>query len=133
MAHKKSRDLETAASADTPQLATDSVRPDGADVLIAVRAKPRAHADSIEPEKDGAWPVSVRAAPSEGAANAAVLVLVARALERPASTCSVHRGRRGRDKVVRAAGLDAETARAKLQRFASVSPSRAVSRRQDGP
>ena len=97
---------------------SNSIRQDGASVLISVRARPRAHGERIEPEREGAWPISVRAAPSEGAANEAVLKLLARALGRPARTCSVWRGQRGREETVRVESMDVQAARLKLEEFA---------------
>jgi uncharacterized protein YggU (UPF0235/DUF167 family) len=96
------------------------VRQDGSDVLIAVRARPRAHAEKIEAQRDDAWPISVRAAPSEGAANGAIESLLARVLGRAPSTCSVARGHRSRDKVVRVQNMDAEDARRALEAIARI-------------
>lgn len=99
---------------------TTSVREDGTAVLISVRARPRAHINSLQPEREGAWPVSVRAAASEGVANAAVLAVLARAVGRPPSTCSLWRGARSRDKVVRVEAMSASEARARLEKFVGV-------------
>jgi uncharacterized protein YggU (UPF0235/DUF167 family) len=93
-----------------------SIHEDGTDALIALRVKPRAHSNSIGAEQDGAWSLSVRALASEGAANAAVVELVARTLGVAKSTCSLERGHKSRDKMVRVRNLSCESARERLRK-----------------
>jgi uncharacterized protein YggU (UPF0235/DUF167 family) len=83
-----------------------------AGVLLPVRVKPRGRANAVEGVRHGALLVSVTAAPAEGAANAALIEVLADFLNRARSTLSIARGHKARDKVVLAAGLDAEMMRA---------------------
>lgn len=77
------------------------------DGLIALRVTPGASADSVALDRtpDGAPLLRVRvtAPPVDGAANAAVLKLLARALGAPKSALRIERGAGGRDKLVRLA------------------------------
>jgi uncharacterized protein len=88
---------------------------DTKDTLIRVRVQPRASRDEILGWRaDDVLAVRVTAAPVEGQANAAVARVVATALGLPRSAVTVARGERGRDKVLRVAGLGAEQVRARL-------------------
>lgn len=89
-----------------------SRRPEG--VLLHLRVQPRASRDEILGWQDGVLRVRVAASPVEGAANAAVLALVSRALDVAPSTVAVVRGVRGRDKLVRVAGLTEADVRTRL-------------------
>ena len=89
-----------------------SRRPEGA--LLHLRVQPRASRDEILGWQDGVLRVRVAASPVEGAANAAVLALVSRALDVAPSTVAVVRGVRGRDKLVRVAGLTEADVRTRL-------------------
>ncbi|WP_333833020.1 DUF167 domain-containing protein [Rubrimonas sp.] len=75
--------------------------------LIAIRVIPGASADAVAldrtPEGAPLLRVRVTAPPAEGAANAAVLKLLARAFGAPKSALSIERGASGRDKLVRLA------------------------------
>jgi uncharacterized protein (TIGR00251 family) len=85
------------------------------DTLVRVRVQPRASRDEILGWRaDNVLGVRVTAAPVEGQASAAVARLVATALGLPRSAVTVVRGERGRDKVLRVAGLSAEEVRARL-------------------
>lgn len=74
--------------------------------MLAVRVQPRASRDAIVGWQEGSLRVRVTAPPVEGEANLAVARLLARALGVAPSAVSVIRGARGRDKLVRIAGLD---------------------------
>jgi uncharacterized protein len=66
-----------------------------------VRLSPRAMVDRIVGiEQDGALHVSVRAAPADGAANAALLQVLATALDVPRSALSIAAGATGRRKLI---------------------------------
>lgn len=80
---------------------------------IAVRLTPRADADRIEGPAAGALRVRVTAAPVEGAANEALIRLLARALDVPRSRIRVLRGATGRDKLVEVDDVDPATVRAR--------------------
>lgn len=76
---------------------------------IALRVTPNARADAIEGatlRADGACVLKLRvtAPPDKGAANAAVIALLARALGRPKSTLTLQSGQTGRAKVILVAG-----------------------------
>ena len=66
---------------------------------LALRVTPGARAESLE-LGDGRVLVKVRARPHDGAANAAVLALLAEALGVPTSRLRMLRGATGRDKLV---------------------------------
>ena len=53
------------------------------------------------------WKIRVAAPPDRGAANRAVLDLVARTLRVPASTVTLVSGQASRDKIVELSGIDA--------------------------
>jgi uncharacterized protein (TIGR00251 family) len=80
-----------------------------------VRVQPRApRSEIVGWRADGTLSVRVAAPPVEGRANAALAALLAGALDlRPASV-TVERGGRGRDKLVRIAGLTAAEVRQRI-------------------
>jgi uncharacterized protein len=83
------------------------VRAAGAAVTFPVRVKPRAARDEIAGERAGALIVRLTSPPVEGAANAALCRLLARALGIAPSRVELLRGTTGRDKLVRVTGADA--------------------------
>jgi uncharacterized protein (TIGR00251 family) len=71
-----------------------------------VRVQPRApRSEIVGWRADGTLSVRVAAPPVEGQANAALVALLAGALDLRPSAVTVERGTRGRDKLVRVAGL----------------------------
>jgi len=76
--------------------------------------QPRASRDEILGWQDGVLRVRVAAPPVEGAANTAVVALVARALGVRPSAVRVVRGERGRDKWLSVDGLTAAAIRERL-------------------
>lgn len=70
-----------------------------ADGHLRARVTPGARTESIAVEGDRLL-VKVRAKPTDGAANAAVEKLVARALGVPTSRCRIVRGATSREKVL---------------------------------
>ena len=71
-----------------------------------MRVQPRApRSEIVGWRADGTLSVRVAAPPVEGQANAAVVALLAGALGVRPSAVTVERGARGRDKLVRVAGL----------------------------
>jgi len=70
-----------------------------------VRLQPRAGADEIVGERDGALLVRVRAPPVDGRANEALCRLIARRARVGRQRVTLVRGARGRDKLVRVQGM----------------------------
>ena len=87
-----------------------------ADTRIAVRLTPRAGVDGLDPpDENGEVRARVRAAPVEGAANEALLRLLASTLDLPRSSVRLLTGGRSRRKVVEVASLDADEVRRRLR------------------
>ena len=84
-------------------------------VLLPVRVKPRGRANTVEGVRNNALMVSVTAAPADGAANAAVIEVVAKALGCPRSTLEIIRGHKARDKTIRIEGLLLDEVRARIE------------------
>jgi uncharacterized protein YggU (UPF0235/DUF167 family) len=76
---------------------------------LGIRVTPRGGRDAVEGVRDGLLQVRVAAAPAGGAANAAVLRLVAAALGVPPSSVRVVSGATGRRKVLGIAGIERAT------------------------
>jgi uncharacterized protein (TIGR00251 family) len=76
-------------------------------LLVAVRVTPRAARDDIALEGDRLR-IRLHAPPVEGAANAALVELLARILDVPRRSVTLERGATSREKVVAIAGLSAE-------------------------
>jgi uncharacterized protein (TIGR00251 family) len=77
-----------------------ALRRSGDRVLVTVRVAPRAAADLVGGERDGALLVRVTAAPADGKANAAVVRILAKALGVPPSEVRLVRGASARTKVL---------------------------------
>ena len=86
--------------------------------LLLVKVKPRASRSRVERGSDGGLVVAVHAAAVDGAANRECIELIAGALNVPKSSVRIARGGRSRMKQIAVAGLDAESARARLERAA---------------
>jgi uncharacterized protein len=77
-----------------------------AERLLRVRVQPRAlRSEILGWRADGILAVRVAAPPVDGQANVAVAALLAEALSLRASAITIEQGARGRDKLVRVAGL----------------------------
>lgn len=72
----------------------------GERLTFSVRVTPRASANSAGGERDGALLVRVTAAPAEGEANAAVIRVLAKALDIAPSAVRIERGAASRTKVL---------------------------------
>ncbi|MGZ3445695.1 MAG: DUF167 domain-containing protein [Myxococcaceae bacterium] len=81
---------------------------------MSVRAKPRASRPGIGEIREGALEVRVSAPPVEGAANDAILELIASALDLPRRAVTLVSGEHGRSKRLRIEGLAAAEVRARL-------------------
>ena len=88
--------------------------PAPASTLLSVRLTPRAARERIAPAADGGFVAHVTAPPVEGAANAALSRLVAKAAGVAPSRVEVVRGHRGRQKVVRVEGIEEAALRARI-------------------
>lgn len=88
--------------------------PDADGAILAVRVIPRAGRSRIAGIRDGALLVRLAAAPVDGAANAALLVLLADAMQLPRRSLALTAGERSRDKRVRIAGVSASTLAARI-------------------
>lgn len=84
---------------------------DGA-VTFRVRVTPRARKDAITGTHAGALKVSLTAPPVEGAANAALVKLLAKQLGIARQNVEITRGDASRDKVLRVRGVGVEAIRA---------------------
>ena len=78
-----------------------------------VRATPRGRRNAIEGIRAGALLISVTAVPEDGAANAAIIALLAKALKVGKSSVEIRRGQTSRDKTVWVA-LSPESLRERL-------------------
>lgn len=88
------------------------MREEGGRLLVTVRVTPRAATEGIALE-GAALRVRVTAAPVEGAANAAVITLLARRLHVPKRAISILRGAAAREKLVAVEGIGEADLRAR--------------------
>ena len=84
-------------------------------ILIDVRVIPRAAKSGVAGTRDGALLVRLNAPPVEGAANAELIAVLAKALGVPRRAVTLVAGERSRQKRVRVAGLTVAEAEEKLQ------------------
>lgn len=78
-------------------------------VSFRVRVRPGSSRDAMGKVLEGALKVQLTAPPVEGAANASLVKLLARALRVPRSAVTIVRGQRSKNKTVRVTGVDAAT------------------------
>lgn len=95
-------------------------RSDG--VTVECRVIPRAGREEIRGERDGALLVALTAPPVEGRANEALIAIVAAAVGIPRSRVSLLTGAQSRKKVLFLQGVDAHSARARLEAAATPKP-----------
>jgi hypothetical protein len=88
--------------------------PDGAAVIV--RVTPRAGRSALAGLREGMLAVRIAAAPVEGAANRALIELLATVLDVPRGSLHVASGSRGRVKRVIARGASAATLNERLER-----------------
>lgn len=84
------------------------------DVLVDVLVQPRASREKIGPVHGDRLKLAVTAPPVDGEANAAVLALLARALDVARGALEVSAGASSRRKTIRVRGLSAEQVQARL-------------------
>ena len=90
------------------------VRDEAGGATLRVRVTPRARRDELAGEREGALVVRLAAPPVVGAANAALVRLLARRLGMAPSAVTITRGARGREKVVLLSGVGADEVRGRL-------------------
>ncbi len=91
-----------------------TVTPRGAGVRFAIHVQPRSKKPGIDGTHGDALRVRVHAPPVEGAANDAVVALLADALGVPARAVHIAAGQSGRQKLVDVDGVDAARALSRL-------------------
>ena len=79
----------------------DVVRESKGKVLLSIRVQPRSRQNAIVGVRDKSLLLKVNAPPVDGAANEAVIALLAKALDLPKSTFSVQQGSKSREKSVK--------------------------------
>ena len=79
-----------------------ALRRDGERITFTIRVTPRASANAVAGERDGALLVRVSAPPVEGKANDAAVAVLAKALGLPRGAVRVERGAAARMKLVSA-------------------------------
>jgi uncharacterized protein (TIGR00251 family) len=84
-------------------------------VILDVRVIPRAARPGLAGTRDGALLVRLSAPPVEGAANAELIQLLAKALDIPKRQVTIVAGERGRLKRVKLEGVTAERVAEKLK------------------
>lgn len=87
----------------------------GPSTRLRLRVSPGARRSAIVGRHGDAWKVRIAAPPTEGRANAALLALLAEALELPATHLDLVSGSAGRDKVVLLRGIGEREARGRLE------------------
>ena len=85
-----------------------------AGTLLPVRVKPRGRSNAIEGVRNGWLLVSVTAAPTDGAANAAVIEVLASVFDCPRSRVHIERGLKSREKMLSLDGFSPQEVRARL-------------------
>jgi uncharacterized protein (TIGR00251 family) len=96
--------------------AGDVLRSTDDGVLIDVRVIPRAGRSGVAGTRDGALLVRLNAAPVEGAANAELVEVIAKALGVPKGAVTIVSGERSRQKRLRVVGVSIRDASMKLSR-----------------
>ena len=85
-------------------------------MLLSVRVTPRAGHTAIEGVRDGVVHIRLAAAPGEGAANDALIDLLAKSLRIPKRSIRIVSGERSRNKIVEISGLTEDEVPARLAR-----------------
>ena len=87
---------------------------DGDDVLVRVRAQPRAGSNAVGGAREGALIVRVTAPPEEGRANRAICRVLGKTVGVPPTRVVIERGEAGRDKLVRLHGASVAAVQQRL-------------------
>ena len=83
-------------------------------VTFAVKVHPRAKKDAITGEVGDALKLSLTTPPVEGRANEACVEFFAKLLKVPRSSVTIASGAASRNKVIRVAGMTAQTVRERI-------------------
>ena len=84
------------------------------ELTLAVRVTPRASRETLSLEDDGILRARLTAPPVEGAANEALISLLAKRLHLPKRAITIVRGAASRDKQLAITGITADELRARL-------------------
>ena len=87
-----------------------------ADAIIDVRVIPRSPRTRVDGVRGGAVLIRLAAPPLDGAANDALIEFLSDALDCPRGTIQIVSGGKSRDKRISIAGIDRESALARLLR-----------------
>jgi uncharacterized protein (TIGR00251 family) len=98
----------------SPDPTTYGITTHAGGVTIRVYVAPRSSASKVVGEHNGALKVALTAPPVEGAANKALVDLLAKLLGVPKGAVTIVSGETSRNKTVRVDGVDAQTAARKL-------------------
>jgi uncharacterized protein len=90
-----------------PSGASEGIREDGSRLIVSVRVTPRARRNALAFD-NGILRAWLMAPPVEGAANAALLALLAERLGLPKRAVALVRGETSREKVLAIEGISAE-------------------------
>src|SRR5689334_23879416 len=107
---------------DGPDRAHPAVRAEGDHLILTVRVTPRAARNAIAAEASRLL-VRLTAPPVDGAANDALLALLAERLHLPRRALTIVRGAASREKLVAVRGLSAAECWARLRADTGSSPS----------
>lgn len=83
---------------------------------VRVRVTPRSSQNRLEVASDDVLKARLQAPPVDGAANSALVELLAKSLRCPKSTISIVSGHSSRDKIVRISGMDSRELWSRLGR-----------------
>ena len=92
------------------------LRPTAGGVVLTLKVIPRASASGLSMASDGSLRVRLHAPPVDGAANAALIEVLAKALGLPARAIAIVSGERGRTKRVKLDGVDERTVATRIAR-----------------
>jgi len=93
------------------------VRESRGKVLLSVHVQPRSRQNAIVGVRDKSLLLKVNAPPVDGAANEAVIALLAKALDLPKSTFSVQQGTKSREKSVKVEHITADDVLKLLEKY----------------
>jgi uncharacterized protein (TIGR00251 family) len=95
----------------------DVVRESDGKVLLSVRVQPRSRQNAIAGVREKSLLLKVNAPPVDGAANQAVVALLAQKLNLPKSTFSVQQGVKSREKIVKVEHVTADDVLKLLEKY----------------